>query len=35
MMEVYTPENKLYHLHDTGNKGSENGRSHLTEDEVK
>lgn len=35
MMEVYTPENKLYHLHDTGNKGSENGRSRLTENEVK
>lgn len=35
MMEVYTPENKLYHLHDTGNKGSENGRSRLTENDVR
>ncbi len=35
MMEVYTPENKLYHLHDTANKGSKNGRARLTEDDVR
>lgn len=35
MMEVYTPENKLYHLHDTANKGSSNGRARLTEKDVK
>ena len=35
MMEVYTPENKLYHLHDTANKGSSNGRARLTEEDVK
>ena len=35
MMEVYTPENKLYHLHDTANKGSSNGRARLTEEEVR
>ena len=35
MMEVYTPENKLYHLHDTANKGSSNGRAKLTEEDVK
>ena len=34
-MEVYTPENKEYHLHDTANKGSKNGRSKLTEEDVK
>lgn len=34
MMEVYTPENKLYHLHDTGNQGSKNGRARLTEQDV-
>ena len=34
-MEVYTSENKNFHLHDTGNKGSENGRSRLTEEEVR
>ena len=33
-MEVYTPENKIYHLHDTANKGSENGRARLTEEDV-
>ena len=27
--------NKVYHLHDTANKGSNNGRSRLTEDEVR
>ena len=35
MMEVYTPENKLYHLHDTANKGSKNGRARLTEEDVR
>lgn len=35
MMEVYTPENKKYHLHDTANKGSSNGRSRLNENEVR
>ncbi len=35
MMEVYTPQNKKYHLHDTANKGSQNGRSRLTEQDVK
>ena len=35
MPEVYSPENKEYHLHDTSNSGSNNGRSSLTEDEVR
>lgn len=35
MEEVYTPENKEFHLHNTANKGSKNGRSRLTEEEVK
>ena len=35
MMEVYTPENKTYHLHDTANKGSKNGRAKITEDDVR
>ena len=34
-MDVYTPENKAYHLHDTANKGSANGRSRLTEEDVR
>ena len=34
MPEVYTPENKLFHLHNTANKGSENGRARLTEQDV-
>lgn len=34
MMEVYTPENKRFHTYNTGNKGSKNGRSRLTEQEV-
>ena len=33
--EVYTPENKAFHKNDTANKGSKNGRSKLTEQEVK
>ena len=35
MMDVYTPENKLYHSHDTANKSSSNGRARLTEADVK
>lgn len=35
MMEVYTPENKEFHSHNTSNKGSKNGRSKLTEEDVK
>ena len=34
MPEVYTDENKLFHLHNTGNVGSNNGRSRLTEQDV-
>lgn len=34
MMNVYTPENKNYHFHDTSNKGSANGRARLTENDV-
>ncbi len=34
MPEVYTPENKEFHKHNTGQKGSSNGRSLLTEDDV-
>lgn len=34
MMEVYTPENKLFHRCNTGNSGSSNGRSRLTEQDV-
>lgn len=35
MPEVYTKENKEFHLHDTANKGSSNGRARLTEEEVR
>ena len=35
MPEVYTSENKEFHLHNTGNKGSSNGRSRLTEEDVR
>ena len=35
MPEVYTDENKKYHSCNTGNKGSSNGRSRLTEDDVR
>lgn len=35
MPEVYTQENKEFHLHNTGNTGSENGRARLTETDVK
>lgn len=34
MPEVYTSENKLFHFHNTGNAGSKNGRSRLTENDV-
>lgn len=34
MPEVYTPENKEFHKHNTGQKGSSNGRSLLTEEDV-
>lgn len=34
MPEVYTKENKEFHLHNTGQQGSENGRSKLTEQDV-
>lgn len=34
MPEVYTPENITFHTHNTGQKGSENGRSLLTEKQV-
>ena len=34
MPEVYSEENKLFHLHNTGNVGSSNGRSRLTEQDV-
>lgn len=35
MDEVYTKENKDFHLHNTANKGSSNGRSRLNEEDVK
>lgn len=35
MPEVYTEKNKEYHLHDTGNIGSQNGRSRITEEDVR
>jgi hypothetical protein len=35
MPEVYTEENKVFHKHNTANTGSNNGRSRLTEDEVR
>lgn len=34
MPEVYTPENKEFHKHNTGQTGSSNGRSKLTEEDV-
>lgn len=34
MPDIYTEENKQYHLHDTGQKGSENGRAKLEENDV-
>lgn len=35
MPEVYTKENKDFHAHNTSNVGSKNGRSKLTEEDVK
>jgi len=35
MPEVYTPENKEFHAHNTANKGSANGRALLNEQMVK
>lgn len=34
MPEVYTEDNKNFHKHNTGNKGSLNGRARLTEEDV-
>lgn len=34
MPEVYTPENKEFHRHNTGQIGSSNGRAKLTEEDV-
>lgn len=34
MMEVYTPENKEFHRHNTGGKGKENSQSIVTEKDV-
>ena len=34
-MEVYTQENKNFHKHNTGQKGSQNGRAKLTENDVR
>ena len=34
MPEVYTPENKEFHRCNTGQRGSQNGRALLTEDDV-
>lgn len=35
MKEVYTDDNKTFHKHDTSNKGTKNGRSKLTENDVR
>ena len=35
MEEVYTDANKEFHLHNTANKGSSNGRACITEEDVK
>lgn len=35
MPEVYTPENKEFHKHNTGQKGSANGRAKLNEEQVR
>lgn len=35
MPEVYTEENKNFHKNNTGNAGSSNGRSKLTEEDVR
>ena len=34
-MEVYTEENKKYHKHNTGNKGSKNGKAKISEEDVR
>jgi hypothetical protein len=34
MPEVYTEENRNFHKHNSGNKGSGNGRAKLTEQDV-
>jgi hypothetical protein len=34
MPEVYTEENKHFHKYNTGQKGSENGRALLNEQQV-
>ena len=34
MPEVYSEENKNFHLHNTGQSGSENGRAKFTEEQV-
>lgn len=34
MPEVYTNENKEFHLHNTGNKGESNGRAKFTTKEI-
>ena len=34
MMEVYTPENTDIHLHNTAQKGQENGRAKLSAEDV-
>lgn len=34
MPEVYTNENKEFHLHNTGNKGESNGRAKFTTEEI-
>ena len=35
MMEIYTPERKEYHKHNTGNAGTSNGRALVTENDVR
>lgn len=35
MMSVYNESNKSFHKHNTGNSGSKNGRTELTETDVK
>lgn len=34
MPEVYSTENKIFHVNNTGNSGSKNGRSRLIEEDV-
>lgn len=35
MMDIYTPERKLYHKNNTGNAGASNSRAIVTADDVK